>query len=115
LSLKFPRLVAPAYYPEVPHWDASELSFGGAGNLWCFTRLLRCGRNVTRKTEDGRTWESRNGRERKNGYPSQILVNRLVLMGKPFDMIELTLDQRTKVLSTQSIYFYLSFKLADDK
>lgn len=78
-------------YPKMKHWDEGELSLGGAGTFWCFTWLFHWGSHITRKTEDGGTWEGRSGRERKNAYPSQIWVKRLVLTGKPFDMIELTL------------------------
>jgi hypothetical protein len=87
------------------HWEASDLSFGGVGSLWCFTELQRSGENVSRKTEDGQTWMSKSGRAPKNGFPDQIRVDKLVISGKAFHMIELTLNQEKVYM--HCIYSYI--------
>lgn len=87
------------------HWEASDLSFGGAGSLWCFTELQRSCENVSRKTEDGQTWMSKSGWAPKNGFPDQIRVDKLVISGKAFHMIELTLNQEKVYM--HCIYSYI--------
>ncbi|CAL5088962.1 unnamed protein product [Urochloa decumbens] len=93
-----------AAYPIMEHWDASELSFGGAGPFWCFTELQRSGENVSRKTEDGQTWVSKNGRAPKNGFPDQIRFDKLVISSKVFHMIELTLSQDKPTIALCKIW-----------
>ncbi|CAL5074926.1 unnamed protein product [Urochloa decumbens] len=95
---------ATAAYPIMEHWDASELSFGGAGPFWCFTELQRSGENVSRKTEDGQTWVSKNGRAPKNGFPDQIRFDKLVISSKVFHMIELTLSQDKPTIALCKIW-----------
>ncbi|CAN6195522.1 unnamed protein product [Urochloa humidicola] len=77
------------------HWKPSELPFRGAGFFWCFTVLHRIGEHISRKTEDDKTWTSKNGRHPKKGYPDEIRVDRLsttISGGKAFEMLELTLN-----------------------
>ncbi|CAL5080825.1 unnamed protein product [Urochloa decumbens] len=93
-----------AAYPIMEHWDASELSFGGVGPFWCFTELQRSGENVSRKTEDGQTWVSKNGRASKNGFPNQIRFDKLVISSKVFHMIELTLSQDKPTIALCKIW-----------
>ncbi|CAN6162362.1 unnamed protein product [Urochloa humidicola] len=96
-----------AAHPTMVHWEPNELSFGGAGSLWCFTELQRSGENVSRKTEDGQTWVSKNGRSAKNGFPAQIQFDKLVISSKVFHMIELTLNQEK--FSLPDFFYNLNF------
>ncbi|XP_066398646.1 uncharacterized protein [Miscanthus floridulus] len=89
---------------DMEHWEASDLSFGGVGSLWCFTELQRSGENVSRKTEDGQTWMSKSGRAPKNGFPDQIRVDKLVITRKDFHMIELTLNQEKPIIALCKIW-----------
>ncbi|CAN6181916.1 unnamed protein product [Urochloa humidicola] len=93
-----------AAHPTMVHWEPNELSFGGAGSLWCFTELQRSGENVSRKTEDGQTWVSKNGRSAKNGFPAQIRFDKLVISSKVFHMIELTLNQEKPTIALCKIW-----------
>lgn len=88
-------------YQNWVHWDACELSFGG---FWCFTKLQRSGEKVSRKTEDGQTWSSKTGRGPKNGYPEQILVDKLVISGRAFHMLELTLKEEKPAVALCKIW-----------
>lgn len=93
-----------ATHPPMQHWEASDLSFGGAGSFWCFTELQRSGENVSRKTEDEQTWMSKTGRAPKNGYPDQIRVDKLAITRKDFHMIELTLNQEKPTIALCKIW-----------
>ncbi|KAL6622867.1 hypothetical protein ACP70R_032746 [Stipagrostis hirtigluma subsp. patula] len=94
-----------ASYPIREHWDAGELSFGGAGTFWCFAELPRLGENISRKTKDEQTWKSKSGRIRnKKGFPNGIRVDRLVISSSDFDMLELTLDQEKPVVALCKIW-----------
>jgi len=80
-------------------WTPNELSQGGNGSMWCFTLLPRGGRNgdgnIMRRTDiDGESWSSRTGRCPKNGFPKNLLVDRLLL--GCFEMIELTAGEEDK-------------------
>ncbi|KAL6644086.1 hypothetical protein ACP70R_018852 [Stipagrostis hirtigluma subsp. patula] len=94
-----------ASYPIMEHWDAGELSFGGAGTFWCFTELPRLGENISRKTKNEQTWKSKSGRIRnKKGFPDGIRVDKLVISSSDFDMLELTLDQEKPVVALCKIW-----------